>query len=92
MRPNKAQRLLSVVGQLDQQKTAQIASIACGLEALDALLVEKGVFRDNELMEKMERVILQKAEEAEDGNSRRSSPTNHGASLESGQGRQVEVG
>jgi hypothetical protein len=63
MRPTKAQRLFSHITALDEAKSRQVASVALGIEALELLLVEKGILRDSELMEKLDRLILQKQEE-----------------------------
>lgn len=41
------------------QLTLNVASVAVGLEALESLLVEKGVLRDNELMEKLKKVAVE---------------------------------
>jgi hypothetical protein len=60
MRDGKMKRLAAAMMALDTDKTQKVASLACAIEALDGLLVEKGVLRDNELLEKMERVILEK--------------------------------
>ena len=38
------------------QLTMNVASVALGMEALEGLLIEKGVLKDNELMEKLEKV------------------------------------
>lgn len=38
-----------------------VGSVALAIEALETLLVEKGVLRDNELMEKLEVLMKEKA-------------------------------
>jgi hypothetical protein len=63
LRPTKAQRLFGHFAALDEAKSRQVASVALGIEALELLLVEKGILRDSELMEKLDRLILQKQEE-----------------------------
>lgn len=60
MKDGKTKRLAAAMLALDNDRVQKLASIALGMEALDGLLVEKGVFRDGELLEKMERVVLEK--------------------------------
>lgn len=37
--------------------TVNVASVASALEALEQLLLEKGVLKDNELMERLQKVL-----------------------------------
>lgn len=43
----------------------QIASLALGLEALDTMLVEKGILKDDELLTRMKSLAKEKAAQAE---------------------------
>ncbi len=38
------------------QLTVNVASVACGLEALETILVEKGVLKADELMDKLKSI------------------------------------
>jgi hypothetical protein len=42
---------------------ANVASVALTIEALEILLVSKGVLRDNELMEALEKLAREKSEQ-----------------------------
>jgi hypothetical protein len=62
LRPTKAQKIFHAISALDEQKSRQVASIAIGIEALEALLVERSIIREGELMEKVERLMLEKSD------------------------------
>lgn len=49
----------------DQEQDRQIASVALALEALESLLVEKGILKDNEVMEKLQGLAQAKALDAD---------------------------
>jgi hypothetical protein len=50
------------VAQFGELQLQHIASLALAMEALDTLLVEKGLFADNEIMERMGKLANEKAE------------------------------
>jgi hypothetical protein len=52
------------VAQLEEVQLQHIASLALAIEALDVLLVEKGLFADNEIMDRMKVLAQQKADVA----------------------------
>jgi imidazolonepropionase-like amidohydrolase len=52
------------VARLGEIQLQHIASLALAIEALDVLLVEKGLFADNEIMDRMRQLAEQKADVA----------------------------
>lgn len=51
--------------QIQKEQAKQISSVALALEALELLLVEKGIIADNELMKRLSGLIEAKAMDAD---------------------------
>jgi hypothetical protein len=63
-----------------------VGSVALAIEALEALLVKKGVLKDSELMEKIQEIVKTKQEGVLHGNHGVIAEANHGHSAESLEG------
>src|SRR5262249_3778493 len=75
MRPSKADRILHTVASADKVLAETIAGVALAFEALEALLVEKGILEKDAIMEKIKALIEAKQADSKaipqaDGDSR----------------------